>query len=113
MQIQILSDLHLEFERQGSTLRREFYHYDIPVQAEYLALLGDIGCTIDDRLFDWLRVQLRLFKVIFFVSGNHGLSGSALALGTPLIFGTSRAISVIHCPYHHEVTSLCPSCYCL
>ncbi|OBZ73205.1 hypothetical protein A0H81_06951 [Grifola frondosa] len=74
MQIQILSDLHLEIERQGSAPGREFYHYEIPVRAEHLALLGDIGWTIDDRLFEWLRVQLKLFKTVYFVSGNHGAS---------------------------------------
>ncbi|KAH0581699.1 hypothetical protein J132_00641 [Termitomyces sp. J132] len=71
MQIQILSDLHLEIERPSSTLGREFYYYDIPVRAEHLALLGDIGWTIDDRLFEWLEAQLKLFKTVFFVSGNH------------------------------------------
>ncbi|KAH0579970.1 hypothetical protein H2248_002790 [Termitomyces sp. 'cryptogamus'] len=71
MQIQILSDLHLEIERPNSTPGREFYHYDIPVQAPHLALLGDIGWTIDDRLFEWLESQLKRFETIFFVSGNH------------------------------------------
>lgn len=72
MQIQILSDIHLEIERQGGNPGQEFYHYEIPVQAENLALLGDIGWTIDDRLFQWLKTQLKLFRTIFFVSGNHG-----------------------------------------
>ncbi|CCM00741.1 uncharacterized protein FIBRA_02781 [Fibroporia radiculosa] len=71
MRIQIVSDLHLEIERQGSPAGQEFYFYDIPVKAEHLALLGDIGWSIDDRLFDWLRKQLELFKVVYFVSGNH------------------------------------------
>ncbi|OBZ71441.1 hypothetical protein A0H81_08769 [Grifola frondosa] len=71
MRVQVLSDLHLEIERQGSAPGQEFYHYDIPVHADHLALLGDIGWTIDDRLFEWLRIQLRLFKTVYFVSGNH------------------------------------------
>ncbi|CAL1707210.1 unnamed protein product [Somion occarium] len=71
MQVQILSDLHLEIERQGGAPGREFYHYDIPVRAEHLALLGDIGWTVDERLFQWLRDQLKLFKTVYFVSGNH------------------------------------------
>ena len=72
MRIQILSDIHLEIERQNSKPGEEFYIYDVPVHAEYLALLGDIGWTVDDRLFVWIKQQLRNFKTIFFVSGNHG-----------------------------------------
>jgi hypothetical protein len=73
MRIQILSDLHLEVERRGYPEGRKFYNYDIPVQAEYLALLGDVGCTVDDQLFEWLRAQLKHFKVLFYVMGNHGV----------------------------------------
>lgn len=58
MQIQILSDLHLEIERQGVGSEPEcdlVYGYDFPAKAETLALLGDIGWTIEPRLFDWLE----------------------------------------------------------
>jgi UDP-2,3-diacylglucosamine pyrophosphatase LpxH len=72
MRVQILSDLHLEVERPGYPEGCEFYNYEIPVQAEYLALLGDIGCTVHDQLFDWLRTQLKRFKMLFYVMGNHG-----------------------------------------
>jgi len=71
MQIQILSDLHLEVERSSSRPGEEFYFYDIPVHAEYLALLGDIGWTLEDRLLVWLREQLKKFKTLFFLCGNH------------------------------------------
>lgn len=69
MQIQILSDLHLEVERPGG---QELYCYDIPVHAETLALLGDIGLTAELKLFEWLELQLMKFRTIFFISGNHG-----------------------------------------
>ncbi|KAH9928347.1 uncharacterized protein B0H18DRAFT_1118030 [Fomitopsis serialis] len=65
--IQLLSDLHLEIERGSQPL----YQYDFPASAENLALLGDIGWTRDERLFLWLEVQLLRFKHVFFVSGNH------------------------------------------
>ncbi|PBK75748.1 Ser/Thr protein phosphatase superfamily protein [Armillaria solidipes] len=65
--LQILSDLHLEVERPDEPL----YAYDFPVSAPNLALLGDIGWTRDDRLFDWLRAQLARFETVFFVCGNH------------------------------------------
>ncbi|KIP04268.1 hypothetical protein PHLGIDRAFT_202135 [Phlebiopsis gigantea 11061_1 CR5-6] len=67
MQIQLLSDLHLEIERPGKAL----YHFEIPKTAECLALLGDTGCTAHEALFDWLRVQVERFKAILFVAGNH------------------------------------------
>lgn len=72
MQIQIVSDLHLEIERLCAPRGQEFYFYSIPVQCEHLALLGDIGCTVHDQLFAWLRVQLKSFKTVFFLAGNHG-----------------------------------------
>ncbi|KIM48703.1 hypothetical protein M413DRAFT_84237 [Hebeloma cylindrosporum] len=64
---QLLSDLHLEVER-GSTPP---YIFDFPVAAPNLALLGDIGWTRDDRLFEWLELQLSRFERVFFVIGNH------------------------------------------
>ncbi|KZT11876.1 Ser/Thr protein phosphatase protein [Laetiporus sulphureus 93-53] len=79
MQIQVLSDLHLEVERVGAPRGEEFYTYDIPVCAEHLALLGDIGWTIQDELFDWLKIQLKLFKTVFFLSGNHEPYRSTIA----------------------------------
>jgi len=68
MRLQILSDLHLEIERTGT----ELYTYEVPVMAPNLALLGDIRCTIDGRLFKWIEVQLRVFTTVFFVPENHG-----------------------------------------
>ncbi|EFI28188.1 hypothetical protein CC1G_14215 [Coprinopsis cinerea okayama7 len=65
--IQILSDLHLEFERGEDPL----YTFDFPACAPNLALLGDIGWTRDERLFVWLEFQLTRFERVFFVSGNH------------------------------------------
>ena len=79
MKVQILSDLHLEIERTGAKEGEQFYTYDIPARAEHLALLGDIGWTVNDGLFDWLREQLKVFKTVFFLSGNHG----GLPINTP------------------------------
>lgn len=67
VRIQLLSDLHLEIERSSSPL----YTYDFKASAPALALLGDIGWTRDDRLFKWLLLQLKHFKRVFFVRGNH------------------------------------------
>jgi hypothetical protein len=74
--IQLLSDLHLEYDQPAPTGsvsdEREAYSYEIPVRAEYLALLGDSGCTCDERLFNWLDIQLNKFRIIFYINGNHG-----------------------------------------
>jgi hypothetical protein len=65
--IQLLSDLHLEIERGSQPL----YEYEFPAHAPNLALLGDIGWMQDDRLSQWLEVQLSRFRRVFFVPGNH------------------------------------------
>jgi predicted phosphodiesterase len=62
--LQFMSDLHLEAPRA----------YDVFIihpNAPYLALLGDIGNTKDDGLFEFLEQQLSKFKVVFFLLGNH------------------------------------------
>ncbi|KAG6899946.1 hypothetical protein C0993_005069 [Termitomyces sp. T159_Od127] len=88
LQIQILSDLHLEIERPNGTPGCEFYHYDIPVRAEHLALLGDIGWTIDDRLFEWLEAQLKLFKTVFFQESTERLNAFANKINADPSLGT-------------------------
>lgn len=76
MHIQLLSDLHLgdDLASGSHCASGQAYVYEIPPQVEYLALLGDTGCTCDDRLFTWIDVQLSKFKVVLFLSGNHGES---------------------------------------
>ncbi|KAA8651594.1 hypothetical protein EYZ11_002220 [Aspergillus tanneri] len=61
---QILSDLHLENPCAYDA-------FDVPPQAPYLALLGDIGNVRDEGLFLFLEVQLRKFQIVFFLLGNH------------------------------------------
>lgn len=67
--IQYMSDLHLEIERTGS--ENDLFKFDFTKQANTLALLGDIGTTVDDRLFDWLNMQLARFPLVLFLAGNH------------------------------------------
>ncbi|RPD82456.1 Ser/Thr protein phosphatase protein [Lentinus tigrinus ALCF2SS1-7] len=71
MHIQVLSDLHLEVSKPAVGGGYTTFEYDFPARADILALLGDIGTTNDDRFFDWLRAQLKRFKLVFFLSGNH------------------------------------------
>ncbi|KAG5926248.1 hypothetical protein E4U42_003488 [Claviceps africana] len=66
MDIQIVSDLHLESPKAYDV-------YNIPPRAPYLALLGDIGNVVahKDELLNFLSRHLALFKAILFVPGNH------------------------------------------
>lgn len=62
--LQIVSDIHLE-------IPAAYDIFDIPAQAPYLALLGDIGNVKDDGLFAFIEAQLSKFQVVFFLLGNH------------------------------------------
>ncbi|KAF9467549.1 Ser/Thr protein phosphatase superfamily protein [Collybia nuda] len=75
VRVQFLSDLHLEIERDPALL----YSYDSKPSAPTLALLGDIGWTRNDRLFEWLKSQLTRFQRVLYVLGNHEPYGSTLA----------------------------------
>ncbi|EJF66790.1 Ser/Thr protein phosphatase protein [Dichomitus squalens LYAD-421 SS1] len=83
VRIQLLSDLHLEMPRpyhpeSGYSEDGHVFEYDFPARADVLALLGDIGVTRDDRFFAWLRSQLKRFKLVLFLSGNHEAYHSSL-----------------------------------
>lgn len=54
MKLQIVSDLQLEAPAAYDV-------YEITPSAPNLAVLGDIGYTKDDGLFDFLRKQLSQF----------------------------------------------------
>lgn len=64
LNFQILSDLHLESPAAYDT-------FDIDPKAPYLALLGDIGYVKDAGFLDFLRKQLKVFRIVFLVLGNH------------------------------------------
>lgn len=71
--VQLMSDLHLEFhfkQHDGETVPG-YEAFDITPVAPTLALLGDIGVTVDDGLFSFLEKQLRGFERVLFVMGNH------------------------------------------
>ncbi|KAI0472541.1 Ser/Thr protein phosphatase superfamily [Xylariaceae sp. FL0804] len=63
--IQIVSDLHLESPKAYDV-------FEIPPRAPHLALLGDIGYARDEEEYTgFLRTQLRNFRTVFLVLGNH------------------------------------------
>ena len=65
MEIQILSDLHLEAPKGYDV-------FEITPTAPYLALLGDIGNTAHKGEFRaFLTQQLKQFRAVFLVPGNH------------------------------------------
>ncbi|KAK4173189.1 Metallo-dependent phosphatase-like protein [Triangularia setosa] len=69
---QILSDLHLEISPSTRYPEYGYTTFHITPRAPYLALLGDIGLIAHrDSLRQFLLAQLRQFKVVFYVPGNH------------------------------------------
>jgi len=66
MAVQILSDLHLENPKAYDV-------FNIMAKAPYLALLGDIGnaASHKDEYLAFLTRQLRQFRAVLFVLGNH------------------------------------------
>ena len=64
-QLQIVSDIHLEFYRQG----RPFP--DILPYGDDLALLGDIGRPFDKTYRWFLEQQSKQFENVFLLLGNH------------------------------------------
>lgn len=66
MEIQIISDLHLESPKAYDV-------FDITPNAPVLALLGDIGNVAQHKadLLDFLTRQLGQFTAVLFVPGNH------------------------------------------
>lgn len=61
---QILSDLHLEAPMAYDI-------FNIPARAPNLALLGDVGNVRDLGFFQFIKDQLRKFRNVFFLLGNH------------------------------------------
>ena len=62
---QIMSDLHLEFGTGYNS-------FHIRPGAPFLCLLADIGLAIhEEKLFRFLERQLKSFKIVFFLLGNH------------------------------------------
>ncbi|KZF23721.1 hypothetical protein L228DRAFT_246563 [Xylona heveae TC161] len=74
---QVLSDLHLEINKQYSS-------YDIPVCSPYLILAGDVGRLADsdyNEYRDFLCRQTERFEKVFLVLGNHEFYGLSFAAG--------------------------------
>ena len=66
MAVQLVADLHLEAPKSYDI-------FEILPKAPYLALLGDIGNAVShqDDYLAFLTVQLRQFRVVMLVPGNH------------------------------------------
>lgn len=69
-QLQIVSDLHLE-SCNGYDI------FQVDPQAPYLALVGDIGYVKEEGFFEFLRIHIKLFRIVFLVTGNHEAYGSS------------------------------------
>lgn len=71
---QLMSDLHLETPKA----RPNYDHFKIQPASRYLALLGDVGEVQDPRLFAFLKEQLRIFEIVFYLLGNHEAYGTTV-----------------------------------
>ena len=79
MEIQILSDVHLDFYRDyGESLIN-----NIPVAAETLVLAGDVAES--DDLIKALELVCAKWKNVIFVAGNHDFYGKSLMIGAKMI----------------------------
>ena len=75
---QIMSDLHLEVGQQ-------YADFEIPVEAPYLILAGDIGRLKDYQPYlDFLRRHCERFIKVFLILGNHEFFGTSHAEGLEL-----------------------------
>jgi hypothetical protein len=64
LEIQICSDVHLEFDKHADK-------FTIEAKAPYLALLGDIGRPHKDTYFNLLNRVSSDFDEVFVIAGNH------------------------------------------
>lgn len=72
---QVLSDLHLEVNRQYGS-------FEIPACSSHLILAGDIGRLVDyNDCLEFLRRQTNQFERVFLVLGNHEFYNISYAEG--------------------------------
>jgi predicted phosphodiesterase len=93
MRVQILSDLHFEFDRDGG----EAFARDLPVAGDVLVLAGDlIPLRVADevrRAFDGFCSR---FRHVVFVPGNHEYYRTRPAEAEALLAGCAQAFSNLH-----------------
>lgn len=63
IQIQLCSDLHIEFGYDYSTV--------VEPSCKYLAMLGDIGLAKTESYRDFVHQQAERFEKVFVIAGNH------------------------------------------
>jgi hypothetical protein len=88
MAVQILSDLHLEAPPAYDIFK-------ITPKAPYLALLGDIGNAVAHKsgFMGFLSRQLKQFRAVLFVLGNHEAYHSRLRIRGGIILPRPRGMT--------------------
>lgn len=93
MRVQILSDLHFEFDRDGG----EAFAHDVPVASDVLVLAGDlIPLRVADEVrqaFEWFCSR---FPDVVFVPGNHEYYRTRPADAEALLAGCAQALPNLH-----------------
>lgn len=79
MKIQILSDLHFDFHRDGG----KSFIEEIPMAADTLVLAGDLAES--HNLIQKLELVCSKWKRVIFVAGNHDYYNTSLTAGTKMI----------------------------
>lgn len=92
-QVQILSDLHLEFGKQ-------YLSFSFPVTAPFLLLAGDVGRLADyEGYLSFLQAQAARYRKVFLVLGNNEFFGleyeSALEAARRLVQESSLSCKVV------------------
>ena len=93
MRVQILSDLHFEFDRDGG----EAFVRSVPVAGDVLVLAGDVIPLrrVDEvrRVFGWFCAR---FPHVVFVPGNHEYYRTRPADAEALLAGCARELANLH-----------------
>jgi predicted phosphodiesterase len=93
MRVQVLSDLHFEFDRDGG----EAFARGVPVAGDVLVLAGDVvPLRVADevrQIFGWFCER---FRHVVFVPGNHEYYRTRPAEADALLAGCAQAFSNLH-----------------
>lgn len=73
----ILSDIHLEMDKNSNTEKTDIIYY-FDNQADILFLLGDIGNVYEDRYWNFIRSCADRYKKVFVILGNHEMYGTCV-----------------------------------
>lgn len=91
LELQVMSDLHFERTRTGLHLE-EYPTFEIPRNAEYLVLAGDVGrATQENHIVAYrrfLKRQCDKFELVFLIGGNNEFKRASSTKGLEMGLAT-------------------------